>query len=297
MSALVLPTRHTVRAKWAPLYYYPVFGSPDRLTVAVIAFTDDGTQVAIAEAPGLHRMHCLFGEQAKAPLSLIKGTIDALKKDINERRISALTEPKLLFSGFEFGEMRSGSGFALNDIAQRWVNAISVFSAEKNAPAEIEVSLPTVVELRPSERSGRLVPSVRKEVQARIPLISGEFNYSFRSRTKVVPVRIGFLGRNIVADFSRISTRSLSNNVERIRSKLWVLADHRDEAPNMMDIPHEMIVLRNSASDPSVSRSDLKAIDAACHDLEIEADRRSIRLRPLNSVEDIAERIIEAEAA
>lgn len=297
MSALVIPTKHTVRAKWAPLYYYPVLGSQDRLSVAVVAITEDGSQVAVVEAPGLQRMYCLFGEKAEAPLKIVKIAIDALKRDIAERRIFALTDPKPLFTGFEFGELRAGSGFSLYEIAKQWINAVSMLSDNQSKDNQSRIEIPVIAELKPAERGGRLLPSVRKEVQSRIPLISGEFNYTFRSRTKVVPVRIGFLGRNIVADFSRISTRSLSNNVERIRSKLWVLADHRDEAPNMMDIPHEMLLLRKAANDPSVSRSELKAIDEACHDLEIEADRRSIRLRPLTSVEDIAERIIEAEAA
>ncbi len=296
MSALVIPKRHGLRASWAPLYYYPIAGSQDRVTVAVIAVSDDGSQVAVSKAPGLERLYCLFGEKAEMPLGIIDRVIEALKKDFGERRIGALTEPSLLFSGFEFGEVRVGSGQGIKNISDAWIKQISLLSVARMEDQNMETD--TVLAEKQSvaaEREIRLVPSVKREVLSRVPFVSGEFNYLFRSRGKAVPVRIGFHGRGLVADFSRLSTRSLSASFEKIRSKLWVLADHRDEAREMANVPHEMLVLRKPQSE--LTRDERFAIDGACHDLEIEADRREIRLRPLTSISDIAERIVDAEAA
>ncbi len=296
MSALTIPKRHAVRATWAPLYYYPVMGSQDRLTVAVVAISDDGSQVAISRAPGLERLHCLFGEQAAAPLALIDHVIEALKNDISERRGHALSEPKLLLSGFEFGEVKAGSGQAIKNIADAWIKQISILSVTDDDPASNVNSLPyTTGHIVAPGREAKLVPSVRREVLARVPMVSGEFNYQFHSRGKVAPVRIGFHGRGLVADFYRLNSGTLAGSIERIRSKLWVLADHRDEAREMSHVPHEMLVLRKPQAD--LTREERKAIEGACHDLEIEADRREIRFRPLTSVSDIAERIVQAEAA
>lgn len=89
-SKIALPKPHSLRAKWAPLYFFPVAGSSDRLTIAVIVIDRDGKGIVL-QAPGLSRLNCLFLEQGSTYVSVARLAIESVQKKLEENP-SALLE-------------------------------------------------------------------------------------------------------------------------------------------------------------------------------------------------------------
>ena len=287
MNDLIIPRPHAKRAQWAPLRFYPLSGSSDTLTVAVFAIAEDG-EVAIAVAPYEQPLDCLFGKHSDKPKSLLQHAVEMAQiqlKEVGNPRLQNITLP---FSDFELGEAQVGSGASVQDIAEQWMARLSMLS-HWSTVQERENEKST----SQSEKSTKIEYAVREAVQSKNPLLVNYFGSRFRPKSKKLPVKLGFENSLFVANFGRLGapgSHQLSPQIERIRSKLWVLAEHRDECDTNRITPHEMVLLREA---PQNHAPDIEArVSDACYDLEMEADRREIRLRPMSSVNEISNHIV-----
>lgn len=290
--SVLLPKPHTLRAKWAPLNFYPFPGSGDRLTIAVVVVGPDGKSV-ICEAEGLTRLNCLFGNEAAKYISYARQGIQALR-ELAGSDVSGVLERNVSLGGaFELGPFQPGSGHDLQEIAHAWLNKVSMLATAPEydrGGTELALAQESFTQRRP-----RLIPAVREEMAAIAPLLIDNFARSFQPEGKALPVRIGYKGTKIVADFSRLDASSINSSLERVRGKLWMLSEHRDQTRHEHYREHEMLVIRKTASDERYSPRELSILDRACDDLMEEADRREIRLRPLGSPKAVAQRIFQAE--
>ena len=287
-SRISLPVRHSTRAHWAPVYYYPIAGSNDRFTVAVAAISTKGSEAVVVEAPGLNRLRCLFGQEAEVSLNIIDVFLSSLRSELDRRGIEALVSETSSLSSFEIGQPDIGSGMSVSDIAASWVHQLSALHLDSNTALEENTSPKPI-------REGRLITSVKSSAIQKFPFLRDRFNYSFRPEGNHLPVKIGFRGSHIVANFERFIPKNISYSVDHVRSKLWSLAIHRDQAPEASHLDHEMLLLCKPGNDNFSKGSFRDVIDRASDDLEREADRYEIRLRSLSSVDEIANTLVRAE--
>ncbi|MET3411636.1 hypothetical protein [Methylobacterium sp. 1030] len=294
MSNFILPPRHTYKATWSPVYYYPVIGSNDCYTVGVVAFGDNGESIVL-EANRLASLNCLFGTAAEQHVQFIRMSLDCLRDEIKDRGPAFFEQEMNLGGLVRLGQSSRGSGFDLRSIALSWLSKISTLHFSDT----LDIALlreERVLADTATKKEPKLVPAIREEITVINPKLAVNFNAEFHPKGRLLPVRLGYSGEKIVANFDRIPQRNLGAALERIRSKLWLLAEHRDQTLHETSKSHEMLVVPAASIDRQTGEHDMDFIGKACADMEKEADRREIRFRQFASAQLAAQHIFSVEA-
>lgn len=295
--------RDGVRAQWAPVFFEPISGSYERFVVGVAAFNQDGIHLEWANQ--LDRLKCFYGSDAIGAVSAIEIAGEYLEIDLTKRATEAFTKPDPAVTGIVFGDFQESEGHSVEGIAQSWMSALSSLYIEPTAE-RVAIARPI---LNAADNVGqgfgdRLPFMVCDYVKLQREGFAGYFSADLRegkqrrmkgSSHKVI---IDFSGSKLVANFGTLKAGSLTGSVNLIKRRLWDLKVERDSEPNnMLSRNHEMILQRPAKDDPQVTEKQQANLDEAFEALENQADQEELRLRALDSVQQIGEHIFAAEAA
>lgn len=293
--------RDAVRAQWAPVFFEPISGSYERFVVGVAAFNDQGFHLEWANQ--LDRLTCFYGANARGAISAIQIAGEYLQEDLAKRAGQAISEPDPAVSGIAFGDTRDAEGNSLEGIAQSWMAALSSLyqssmSEEIRSKELIEVSAET-------EGSGDRLPFlvcdyVKSKRVGFADFFSADLRENRQRRAKKnnqEPV-IDFSGSRLVANFGTLKASSLPRSFELVKLRLWDLntVQVRDKE-SMAARNYEMILQRPAKDDPQVSDKQQNRLEEALKELEEQADEKQLRLRPLETYQQIGDHVLKAEAA
>jgi hypothetical protein len=290
-----------VRAKWVPLLLRPILGSPEQFVIGVAAVNEQGFY--LERANSFARLTCLFSGEANSAILAAQTALGALEADLASRALAAIIDYHPIFSGVAPGELSEAEGQSLRSIASSWMAALSsIYSA---APEITTVSDTSVVsEFSDSARPRDRLPAlVLDYVKSKRPGLSDFFSEEIREqharrRANASAVYIDFAGSKVVANFGTLSVNYHVVSVDRIKRRLWDLKVDRDlEKGTLAKRDHEMIVQHPSKTDPQFSEKQFDRINEALASLEEQADQEEIRFRPMNTIDQIGNHLLDKEAA
>jgi hypothetical protein len=289
-----------IRAKWAPLLLRPILGSPEQFVIGVAAVNETGFY--IARANSLDRLLCIFGDDANSAILAAEAGLDALSSDLASRSLNAILDFKPTFSGVCLGESSEAQGETLENIALSWMASLSsvYFKEEPSSLMIVDAGLPEQYRERQRDRLPALILDY---INIRRPGLTSFFSEEIRDqspkrRSNVSAVFIDYAGSKIVANFGTLSVSNHATSVDRIKRRLWDLKVDRDnEKGAFLKREHEMLVQHPTESDPQFSARQFERISDALRALEEQADQEEIRFRPMNTVEQIGEHLLQKEAA
>lgn len=296
-----LPPAHPVRAIWIPLHYFPLIGSNNCFTIAVVLISDKGERRLI-QANGLEKLYCIYGTSAQSHISFLETALGIFRERLDDFAIETMHNFEF-GSALVFGEPKRGSGLTIEHIGTSWLSKISLLhnaditKFELAAVGAYSVEEAETVEDDPVPEIAevRLATALKSQVQSMNIRLGSNFNRNFQPKGRVLPVKLGYSGENLVADFDRVAPRGLTTSFSRIRSKLWVLAEHREQTRHEKPRTHEMLVIPSNRFSPLQADRDIQIFNQACHDIEKEADRREIRFRRFDNSELAARHIFTME--
>jgi hypothetical protein len=290
--------------RWAPVLFQPVHYSPERLIIGIVVA--DSNEAHLLQANRLDKFECLFGSNAEDAILAARVALDSLSARLTENGPSLLQSFASAVSGVTIGDLREAEGDSWKSIAERWFSAISAMF-EPNVyefhDLALTNSLPAVAisgVYYPTPRE-RLPLLVMEYVLDEKPTLKPYFNQRLvaghtRRRSAHEP-SIDFAGSHTVANFGTLFANRVSS-VDRIKRRMWDLKVQKEsETSSILLRNHEMIVQYPEKSDPQVSEGQFRSIKEALTVLESEADINEIRLRALNSIKQIGDHLIKAEAA
>lgn len=294
-----------VRAKWLPVYLEPIMGSGERLTIGLAVVGESGFTVLTANK--LSRFQCLYGNSGMEVVFLAEAALDALRLDIAERGLEALTVPRPAIAGLHLGQLRDGAGASLEAIAEAWLPGLSSLAsqAERLLMTASAADAEAVAEEIDTRIRDRLPTLVAQEVVTVRPGLADFFRPELRpdahtrKHVKSHKVNIDFTGARIVANFCTLFGTRPFKAAKDIKTRLWDLKVDRDSAGKLPGFrrEHELLVFRPANDDPNFSERQLANVGEALEELEQQAEQEEIRLRPLISVAEMATRILQAETA
>lgn len=289
------------RAKWTPVLLRPIFGSPEQLVIGVIAINETGFY--LERANRLDRFNCLLDENASSVILAANAGLTALTEDLSKRAAKAIEDFSPVFSGVGIGEVREAQGESLQTIAVSWMAALSSVY-ERPSFSEVAETEETTILIEAAERPRDRLPSLIFEyVNSRRPGLTPFFSEeiqkeTLRRRSNASAVVIDFAGSHIVANFGTLSASNHSASVDRIKRRLWDLKVDRDnEVGSLLGRDHEMLVQHPTSDDPQFSQRQYDRINDALKTLEAQADQEEIRFRPLPTIQQIGDHILQKEAA
>jgi hypothetical protein len=284
-----------VRATWAPIYIEPMVGSGERLTIGVaVANADNHLVVPVVSLP---RLSCIYGKENEGLIFAAGKALDDMGVHLSSEGKSILETWVSPFEGLYKGPIRIGSGNSLEEIAR---NALMLCSSLVEKLEESEEEPDDAHGVMSESRLERLV---KEKVLINMPRLENAFGREFKPEANVRKTNIGFVGEHLVANFSLLAPPYLARQVKDAKAKLWDLVQLQEYVHGaQFDLDpqlsrFELLINRISQDDPQYSDRQVESVQEAVNELEMEADKKEIRCRPLESPDAIAQVIVEAEAA
>jgi len=294
-TELQFPVRRDgVKAKWIPLYIEPVVGSGERIAIGIAVANQNGYLTVPVAA--LERLQCLYGKENETLMFAAKAAIESFERALSKEGDHALETWQAPFEGVIKGATRIGAGNSLEEIARSGLMLCSSL-VEKLAEAE------EIEESRTAVSMSRLEFLIKEKVLAKRQSLEISFNRPFKYATSGRATRIGFVGQRLVANFGLLAPFHLSQLFKDAKAKLWDLAQIKEDIQrpefNLSTQLNnfELLINRVREDDPQYSDKQIESVQEAYNELEFEADRKEIRCRPLRSPDEIANHIVELEAA
>ncbi len=293
-----------IRALWAPVLLEPISGSYERLVVGVAVAS--GTEFHLEFANALERLKCFYGDSAVGVVAAVKLAAKCLEADLSRRSVEAISAPNPAVSGIFIGQCREAEGSSLKAISQSWMMALSSLYVKPLVLEDIvSVERMDIATTSDAMQSGDRLPFLVCDfVKGQRAGFANYFSSDLRegrarrikgSSHKVV---IDFSGSHLVANFGTLKAGALTGSVNLIKRRLWDLKVERDREPNEgFRRNHEMILQRPPKDDPQVSERQQANISEALKELEVQADQEELRLRPMGSVQEIGQHLLNLELA
>jgi hypothetical protein len=269
--------------------------------IGVAAVNDAGFHIERANC--LDRLFCIFSDNASSAIMAAEAGLDSLTDDLASRSLDALRDYKPVFSGVVLGELAEAQGASLGAIASSWMASLSsVYSQD-----EVDTSMPAVADVAVPEQyrdrqRDRLPSLILEYVNIRRPGLSSFFNEEIRERSprrrsNASAVLIDYAGSRLVANFGTLTVVNHAISVDRVKRRLWDLKVDRDNEKGVFVRDHEMLVRYPAVSDTQFSPRQVERISDALSALEEQADQEEIRFRPMHTVEEIGDHLLQKEAA
>ena len=287
-----------IKCNWAPITIEPIPGSGECLTIGVAVVSND--QFFLARANSWKRLECLYDDRAGTVIFAAQASLDAIEEDLSIRALAALTEPTPAFSSVNVGSIRDGSGNSIEEIALYWMGATSSLYSPLHDKENILADLVAMSEIR--EQDNRLSGTVFREVSKTRSELSLNFgkHVSTGSRRTNSPSRvvIDYRSSRLVANFGTLIAGNIQPSQRKIKSALWDLKIDRDEASTLnLTERYELLVQRPAEDDPQFSEMQIERMMNALSELERQAEIEEIRLCAKVTPSEIANHIVELEAA
>ncbi len=284
---------------WVPLYLEPVPGSGERICIGVAA--SDSESTVVVPVADIGRFSCVYGQAGSALSWAADLVITELNVQVKQHGLSVLNEISHRFEGLTVGPERRGAGTGLSDLAQlalRQVSSLSALEAQElseDGVASVAADSITFLDAK-----------VKRLVIERRPQMRENFGRTFARSQSSRPLRYGFVGKYIAANFATLHTKAshaVSGKVDRAKARLWDL--HQLDAGVLADslglkaesMSYELLVHRPKDDASRLAPPLRNALKAAEEELEAEADKFHIRFRPLGSPAEIANYLVQREAA
>ena len=288
------PRRDNVHGSWVPLYIEPMVGSGERITIGV-AVANSGNFLVVP-VPALERLSCIYGNENEALLFAAKSALDSMQGVLAKSGPEGLNAWSSPFDGVFRGSVRIGAGNTLEEIARSALSLCSSLVEKLADTEELDEQRAVISELR-------LEKLIKERVIAARPGLELAFGRTFQASPKARAAKVGFVGQRIAANFSLLAPPYISRQVKDAKAKLWDLVQvqeylHASEFNLSQNLNRfELLIHRVRDDDPQYSDRQILQLQEAIYELEVEADKKEIRCRPLWSADEIAGIIVDAEAA
>lgn len=286
-----------IRASWAPIILDPTSEGYERLVVGFTAVSQN--DFLVKKIDSLYKLRCLYGDESKSIFNIVDLFVDSLKEDISRRKIDALREPRSIASNIFLGDLRDGAGRNLEEIYKNWARMICSFYEDTEEPL-----ISSTVETKKTKEKDRLAQLIVEYVTSKrnslLPCFREEWRLAKKrsSSSSYGPAQIDFSGSNLVANLGTLRFASVPNSVRQIKFQMWdLLIDRDNNRDSLFHRDHEMLVLRPANDDPQMTEGQSERVNDALLELEYQADKEELRLRPFHSIAAMGDRLLEAEAA
>lgn len=280
-----------------PVYVAPLPYSGERLLVGVVTVTESGVQSFPLES--LKRLACVYGPAHKGLLVARDIALASLATWVSTAGVQRTSEWIPPGDGMSLGQVLHTTAMSLADAVR---TSFMEWSSLYASPNDLMDEEPQPREERLAGMSAsRLETMVKTIVLNARPDVARRFSVAYRIHDAARPMRLGFVGDRLVANFALVIPTVLSAMVSNAKARLWDLASAKDGANTGwfrqgQTSSYELLLHRSTQADVQYSARQLALVTEAIAELEAEADRLDLRCRPLVGARAIAIHLMNVEA-
>jgi hypothetical protein len=272
------------RASWNAVYLEPILGSGERITVAIVIRAEHRAEIHPVIRPAVLR--ALYGEKAKGIRGIVELAIDNLTDFL--ATALPLEQWNSPISGILLGEPREAASSDLAGVLRQAIqsaSSLSIVGSDDREYGEDEYEIQRI--------AGKWANQVKEQVQKRRVELLPYFNRIGKFYSDGEPVKFGFLGCGVVAQFGVLRPSKVQPSVREARARLWEL----NRARQMTDIKNVSLILQIlSPSDRSYSDREHEVSLRNTTELKREADEGNVGLLSVHTSLEGAEHLIRLAA-
>lgn len=279
----LIPEEPGYKAIWTPIYFEPIMGSGEQLTIAVAALDQDGVY-KIKQAIRPHVIKAMYGNKSDQFNSLIELIISSLSFHLEKNKtFNNWVTP---MQGVRLGKIKNAVSTDMIGILRQAVILTASLSSLDFYSSDDEM------EQYSSENTWS--KQVKEVVVNKHPSLDVYFNRQFKVVSEARAAKIFFLSDRSAFNTERLRPSNISVDLDKNKARLLDLFAVKD-----YDIftrnTHELIVYRPLDDDPTYSKNQIKILKDALLTLEEVGDKHSIIVTPVTSPLQAYQRIIKAE--
>lgn len=283
-ESLAFPALPAQSYQGAPIYFEPMMGSGELLTVLVALVGGSGSRVVQAIRPTAIR--AMYGAKAQNFSNLVSLIQESLSDHLEKwRSFEGWRAP---LSGARLGEVRS----LLADDPAGALRQLILLHASLSAVDEPDED--------ESENGNDNDPvsrhwwkEVKSAVSAKSPLLASSFGVRLSGRVAGYRFKLGFLDRGVAAHFGLARPDKLGADGRDLKAKLWEL----QSVKGLLEVREASLVLCAPTPSPLFGPKQLASAQTLVREIQAEAAERELVLYSVSTTDEAAEVLLSRLAA
>lgn len=278
------PRTPSFRATCAPVYLEPMMGSGEKFTVIIAACSEDGT-VRVCNAIRPHVVKAMYGNKHNQFNSIIELLIKSLENHLNvHKNFSGWVSPIV---AARLGEVFQAQSSDMTGVLRQAVQLTASLSSLDFFSAEDEND-----DKYSSENTW--ANQLKAKIIYEKPSFEQYFNREFKVDGQARAAKIFYLSSNVAINTDRLIPTNLASHLDRNKARILDLLSVKDH--DMYERKtFEFLVYRPQDDDPTYGKPQFIKLNEALHTLQEIGDKHSIRVVPVTTVQQAANRLIKVE--
>lgn len=279
-----------------PVYVEPLAYSGERLFVGLVVQGKHGVNAFPLESLG--RLQSIYGPAHKSLIAARDIALASILSWVRQHGIDHLSQWMPPGEGIFAGKLVHTTTASVQEAVQVSFSEYSSLYREPVFSIQVDSGLRS--ERTSSLTATQLETTVRDIVAAFKPPLASKFFQKFQVSEGARPMTLGFVGKNLVANFGVIVPQSLSARVSKAKAQLWDLASAREGCnAGWFDVQdnreYSLFVRGANENDTQYTWRQLASVKEALNELEVEADKLKLRCRSVGGPREIAEHLVRSE--
>lgn len=274
---------------WAPIRFRPDPFTGEVLNIGIVIADERGAIRKVRILNSLARLKCLYGDRLRE--EQMDFILDVTKEALETNRE---TDCRVPVEGVRLGDFMPVSDASAEDAANNLFYEVVPLAAPRREEQEDE-----------QEDQSDAIAAVKMEVKSRNPALEKYFDTRI-SLGRGRDYRFSFTGRRAAINMSKLYYGSnLSTYADKAKARILDLAhlrkhdqSHLIETETGSGRQHyDLLVFHDDFESPRLTKRNAQTLRDTLHQLEDEADKAEVRLRPAIHVAEAVDWIIQREAA
>ncbi|AVF75857.1 hypothetical protein AL539_20060 [Vibrio alginolyticus] len=242
---MIFPEMPQYEGSWQAIYFEPVVGSGERVTIAVAAFGVSG-ECQIIQSIRSELLECLYGINAPRIRSMIDMVLQSSRTYYrSEKTLQGWIAP---FDGVFLGQLTRALDDDLTGIlkqAIRFSSSLSSLALDADRDEDEDV--------QPKRYSAKFSKNIQTELYNINSSLDDAFNQKVKVSESDVLTAFGFMNDRYVSNFGLLVPTRMSGSLNAIKARIFDIEALKKSSYLMMPERFEVIIGTPSFSDPTLS--------------------------------------------
>jgi hypothetical protein len=278
------PEMPAYKGYWQSVYFEPIIGSGERITVGVLAVGDFG-DAKVVRAMRSELFECLYGINAPKIINMIDLVISSIENELTKYK--TLEQWHSPIGGINLGKETLACDVDLNAILRQGLRFTASLSA-LSIDAEREDSY----EVQPKRYTSQFSSNIKGQLKLIDPRLTNSFNLKIKISGSDALTTYGFMNDRYVTNFGLLVPSRLSASMNIIKAKIYDVEALKKSNYYLQPERFEIIIGTPSFDDPTLSDASILRLKNSLELVEEIADKDEINIfratDPLSAAQHVA---------
>lgn len=270
MNNFTFPAMPTYQGYWQAIYFEPIVGSGERITVGLLATSDSG-EYRVIRSMRSELFECLYGINAPKVSSMVDLVISSVSRSLDS--CGSIENWKSPIDGVILGSATRAFANDINGILKQGLR----FSASLSTLA-LDAERDDTDEVQPRRYTAKFSKTIKEQLKVINPKLVDSFNQKIKLSDSDALTTYGFMNDKYVSNFGLLVPARLSASINTIKAKIYDIEALKKSNYLFRPLRFEVIIGTPSFDDPTLTDSAILNLKNSLELMEELADKDEINI-------------------